>query len=153
VVADIGAGTGFFSLPFARALAPNGHLYAVDFQAEMLALLTAKLQSESLPIETVLGSAEQTTLPAASCDLAFYANLWHELDEPAAVLAEAARLLRPGGRLAILDWRADLAGPPGPPIHHRVAQAQVEAALAPAWRLLDAVPFAATHYLLLATPA
>jgi SAM-dependent methyltransferase len=52
--------------------------------------------------------------------LVFSANVWHELDDRDAALAEFGRLLRPGGKLAIVDWRTDVDQPPGPPLAHRV---------------------------------
>lgn len=87
-VADVGAGTGYFSLPFARAIAPEGRLFAVDFQAEMLELLRGKLRADNAPgnIELRQGTASATGLPDASCDLVFLANIWHELDDHASVL-------------------------------------------------------------------
>jgi ubiquinone/menaquinone biosynthesis C-methylase UbiE len=128
VVADIGAGTGYFAIPLAQAVGPTGRVYAVDLQPEMLDLLRAAMP-QGAPIELVSADASRITLPTASVDLCFTANVWHELDDRAAVLAEFARLLRPAGRLAILDWRADVAQPPGPPIEHRVAADEIIAML------------------------
>lgn len=121
-VADIGAGTGYFALPMARAVGGAGTLYAVDFQTGMLDLLGKKLLEPRAPanITVVHGTAAHTTLPPACADLVFMANLWHELDDHGVVLKETARLLRHGGRLAIVDWRGDLRPPPGPPAEHRV---------------------------------
>lgn len=115
-VADIGAGTGYFAIPIARAV---GRVMAVDVQPEMLERLRARITGD-LPITLVSGSAEKTTLDAASVDLAFYANVWHEIDDRSAALAEAKRILRPGGRVAIVDWRPE-AGEHGPPLGHRLA--------------------------------
>ena len=113
VVADIGAGTGFFALPFARAVGPAGMVWAVDLQPAMLKILEEKLQQEGAPanIRPFGWRAASTGLPDATCDFAFLGNIWHELDEPGVVLAEIRRILRPGGRVAILDWRSRCAVP------------------------------------------
>jgi ubiquinone/menaquinone biosynthesis C-methylase UbiE len=127
-VADVGAGTGYFALPIARAVGPSGVVFAVDLQAEMLEKLRAKLEP-SLPITLVDGEAARTTLDDGSIDLVFLANVWHEVDDHGAALAEFARIVRPGGRVAILDWRADVEPPPGPPSAHRVPADEVERAM------------------------
>ena len=115
-VADIGAGTGYFSLPIAARVGPNGKVYAADIQPDMLTILQGKLAERKLDnIEGVVGQACQTNLPATMCDLAFLANVWHELDDLNAVLQECRRILRPEGRIAIVDWRDDVSQPPGPP--------------------------------------
>jgi len=120
-VADIGAGTGYFSLPIAKQVGPDGEVYAVDLQPAMLAILANKLaDAHAFNVELVHGQALQTGLPDCGCDLVFLANVWHELDDLGAVLDECRRVLLPGGRVAILDWRDDVEQPPGPPIHHRV---------------------------------
>jgi FkbM family methyltransferase len=78
-VADVGAGTGYFSLPLAREVGAQGKIYAVDAQPEMLALLRQKFnESGPFNIETVAAEAERTGLPVACCDLVFLANVWHE---------------------------------------------------------------------------
>ena len=122
-IADIGARTGFFALPFARAASASGKVWAVDLQPEMIEILWHNLNrdSEGLDVELVHVSAVLTHLPDACCDAAFLGNVWHELDERAEVLREMQRILRPGGRLAVLDWRTDVTFPPGPPPDHRVS--------------------------------
>jgi len=122
-IADVGAGTGFFAIPFAQAVGDTGSILAVDFQKEMLAGLGAKLSPPGAPknVTLVEGEASRTTLQGECCDIVFMSNLWHELDDEPGVLREVHRLLRPGGRLAILDWRADVPPPPGPPAAHRVS--------------------------------
>jgi len=154
-VADIGAGTGHFAIPFARRVGPSGRVFAVDIQKEMLALLEAKIAgaADCGPIDLIEGTAAQTHLSDAACDLAFFSNVWHELDDREAVLAEAGRILRAGGRIAILDWRPDADRPPGPPADHRVSPAEVEALLVRCrWRVERSVPFGAYSYLITARP-
>jgi ubiquinone/menaquinone biosynthesis C-methylase UbiE len=124
VIADIGAGTGYFTLPLARAIGPEGKLWAVDSQAEMLSLLKQKADAEVMHnIEPVHAEADSTTLPDAICNLVFLANDWHEFENRDAVLREASRILAPGGRIAILDWRTDVEPVHGPPLAHRIAPA------------------------------
>ena len=150
VVADIGAGSGYFSIPFAGCLAPGGRVYAVDFQPEMLAILAARLKGDE-PIEARLGAASETGLPDSSCDIAFLAMIWHELDDREAVLAECRRVLRPSGRVAILDWRGDLSGPPGPPEDHRVRREALESLLSECgWHVESAADFGPYAYLVVA---
>ena len=126
-IADVGAGTGYFALPMARMVGEKGKVLAVDFQQEMLDRLHQKIHESgsSGNIELVRGEAVRTALPDRSVDMVFLANVWHELDDLAAVLAEAKRILQPGGRIAILDWRPDVIQPPGPPLSHRIAPASV----------------------------
>ncbi len=126
-IADVGAGTGYFAIPMAHAIGPAGKVYAVDLQPEMLKLLRAKLETPDAPrnIELVQGDAGETSLPTASVDLVLIANVWHELDDREAALKESARILSPNGLLAVLDWRADMDSPPGPPANHRLTEAEV----------------------------
>jgi SAM-dependent methyltransferase len=126
-VADVGAGTGYFALPIARELGPNGRVFAVDLQREMLRKLAAKLESPAAPQNILLieGDATRINLPDRSCDLVFMANVWHELDDRAAALREARRILLDGGRLVILDWRSNAPRPPASPIEHRISRETV----------------------------
>jgi ubiquinone/menaquinone biosynthesis C-methylase UbiE len=152
-IADIGAGSGFFALPFARAIEPAGRLFAVDLQPEMLEFLRVKLRSAGSRwnLELVTGEATATNLDDASCDLVFLGNVWHELDDHARVLREMARILRSGGRVAILDWRTDVPNPPGPPAGHRVAAADAAAALQTAgWAVIESTAVGTYSYLVTA---
>ena len=152
-IADIGAGSGFFSLPFARAVEPGGRLFAVDLQPEMLEFLRAKLRSDGSPrnLELIAGEATATNLKDASCDLVFLGNVWHELDDHARVLREIARILRSAGRVAILDWRTDVPNPPEPPAVHRVAAAEAAAALQTAgWAVIQSTGVGTYSYLVIA---
>ncbi|HUB81803.1 MAG TPA: class I SAM-dependent methyltransferase [Bryobacteraceae bacterium] len=155
VVADIGAGTGFFALPFAGAVHPLGMVWAVDVQPEMLCLLQQKLAREGAAsgVRLVEGDAAHTGLPNGAYDVVFLANLWHELDGHRAVLAESRRILRACGRIAILDWRPGVAQPPGPPLSHRIPLTQIEDSLQDdGWCLLASAELGPYSYFVTASP-
>lgn len=122
-VADVGAGTGYFSIPIAKAVGVDGKVFAVDVQQEMLDRLHHKLEQQDTPENISLhqGTASQLPLPQDSVDLAFYANIWHELDDQDRAFREAARITGEKGKIAVLDWRSDMQSPPGPPQEHRIA--------------------------------
>ncbi|APR79732.1 Methyltransferase [Minicystis rosea] len=151
-VADIGAGTGYFALPMATAVSPGGHVAAVDVQPEMLAVLRERVP-EGAPIALVEGEATRTTLADASQDVVFAANVWHEIDDRGAALTELARIARPGGRLAILDFRVDAERPPGPPPELRIAASDVaaEVAASGSFQAVTAELIGRYSYLVLAT--
>jgi ubiquinone/menaquinone biosynthesis C-methylase UbiE len=121
-VADIGAGTGYFAIPMAAAVGVAGQVLAVDLQQEMLDLLRQKLERADTPKNISLhsGSASQLPLADNSVNIAFYANIWHELDDIEAAFDEAKRVTEVKGSIAILDWRRDKESPPGPPQEHRI---------------------------------
>ncbi|HEY0308487.1 MAG TPA: methyltransferase domain-containing protein [Acidobacteriaceae bacterium] len=122
-VADIGAGTGYFSLPIASSIGEQGKVYAVDLQPEMLACIREKLIGTAIMnIECRAGAASATGLTDGSCDLILMAYIWHELENISDVLSEANRILRIKGRIAVLDWRPGVQQPPGPPLDHRIPQ-------------------------------
>ena len=130
-IADIGAGTGYFSIPIARALGDVGQVFAADLQPEMLELLRQKLSQQDAPgnIKLLQGEASGLPLPDRSVHMAFYANIWHELPNHDAAFAEAVRVSVLGGKIAILDWRDDCSPPPGPPQEHRISDEAVVAFL------------------------
>jgi ubiquinone/menaquinone biosynthesis C-methylase UbiE len=155
VVADIGAGTGYFAIPLAQAIGPDGKVFAIDLQPEMLDLLRKTLEGTDAPhnISLLQGTAETTTLPQASCDLVFIANVWHEVPDHAAALREFRRVLRPDGALAIVDWRPDTEHPPGPPIEHRIDAAEVRRKLEERrWTVVENTSVGTYTYFILARP-
>lgn len=119
-VADIGAGTGFFSIPFSEAVGTKGRILAVDLSPEMLEALGAKVKCLGITnVETVLSSEEAIPIPDGSVDTAFMSNVFHELDGDG-TMREIVRILKPGGSLAILDWKK-VYEENGPPYRHRIA--------------------------------
>lgn len=161
-VADIGVGTGYFALPIAQAIGGSGRVAAVDVSPEMLDLLGQKIVAAGLTnIDCVQAESASTGLASASFDRVLLANVWHEVDDRPATLAEAARLLRPGGRVAILDWSPDVVvtdgpestPPSGPPLAHRIALLDVQHELVEhGWNLVSAGPTGKYSWLVLATP-
>jgi ubiquinone/menaquinone biosynthesis C-methylase UbiE len=129
-VVDVGAGTGYFAIPMAAAVGPHGRIFAVDVSREMLGHLQSRLAEAGIGnVQCFEGEAGSTGLPSACANVVFMANVWHEFDDHASVLREVRRLLRPGGRTAVLDWRPDAEPDHGPPIAHRIAPAAAKASL------------------------
>jgi ubiquinone/menaquinone biosynthesis C-methylase UbiE len=126
-VADVGAGTGYFTLPIARAVGDAGRVFAVDLQPEMLELLRHKIESANISLHQ--GNASQLPLQDATVDIVCYANIWHELQDPVAALREATRVSVRGGKIAIVDWRSDCSPPPGPPLDHRLSSDSIRSFL------------------------
>jgi ubiquinone/menaquinone biosynthesis C-methylase UbiE len=106
-IADIGAGTGFFSLLFARAVGPAGRVYAVDISPAFLEEIRRRAAEEYHVenLETVLNDQHGIGLPEDSLDLAFLSDTYHHLEHPQRMLASIASALRDGGELVIIDFR------------------------------------------------
>jgi len=125
VVADVGAGSGYLSRRMATRIAPGGRVLAVDIQPEMLALL-AKVAADPryTNIEPVKGTSDDTNLPAGTVDLAIMVDVYHELEFPHEVLESIVRALKPGGRVAFVEYRAE---DPAVPIKtlHKMTERQV----------------------------
>jgi predicted methyltransferase len=104
VVADVGAGPGVFSIPFARAVAPDGKVYAVEVDQAFVDHIRQKIQTEQVPnVTPVLGKFEDPSLPARDVDLAFFHDVLHHIAGPAAYLKTLAGYIKPGGRIAIIE--------------------------------------------------
>jgi ubiquinone/menaquinone biosynthesis C-methylase UbiE len=122
VVADVGAGPGYFSLRLARAVGPRGHVYAVDPEPAILDVLRTRVAAARVAnVTPVLGSAGDPLLPRGRCSLALLTNTYHHFADGPAVLRRIARGLRPGGRLVNIDFDKRET-PVGPPVDHRVAR-------------------------------
>ena len=117
VVADIGAGTGYFSFRMA-ALVPQGKVLAVDIQPEMLAIIEERKQREGVAnIEGVLGEIDDPKLPANSIDAAIMVDAYHEFSHPFEMIDGIYQALRPGGRIFLLEYRGEDASVPIRPLH------------------------------------
>lgn len=104
-VADIGAGTGLFMAPFAKAVGPTGSVYAVDISEGFMEHLEERAKNEGLTqVQTVLCAEDSVSLPADSVDLAFVCDTYHHFEYPQSTLASLFKALRPGGRLVIVDF-------------------------------------------------
>lgn len=129
VVADIGAGSGYFTFPVA-ARVPEGRVIAVDIQPEMLAIIESRRDNAELDnIDTVLGSAEDPNLAPGSIDLAFIVDAYHEFSHPYEMGAAIATALKPGGRLVLIEYRAEDRSVPIKPLH-KMSEAQVRREMA-----------------------
>jgi SAM-dependent methyltransferase len=123
VLADIGAGSGYYSFRIARKL-PQGKVVAVDIQPEMLDFL--KAESVKLGVTNVqphLGAIDDVKLPPASIDAALMVDAYHEFDHPVEMLASLRSALKPKGRIYLLEYRAEDDNVPIKP-HHKMTEAQ-----------------------------
>ena len=103
-VADIGAGSGLFSRPLAKAVAPNGKVYAVDIQQDLLDHINKRDKEENIRnVQTVLGEFNDPKLPARDVDLAFINDVLHHIQNRAAYLKALGTYLKPNGRIAIIE--------------------------------------------------
>ena len=132
-VADIGAGSGYYSWRMAERVGPGGTVYAIDIQPEMIKLLQRQMsQRGAANVKALLGTATDPRLPAGKLDLALMVDVYHEFEYPYEMLAAISRALKPGGRLVFVEYRAN---DPAVPIKalHTMTEAQVreEAALHP----------------------
>lgn len=117
VVADIGAGSGYFSFRIAR-LVPDGKVMAVDIQPEMLALIEQeKARNGLMNVEGVLGTIDDPNLPANSIDAAIMVDAYHEFDHPFEMINGLYNALRPGGRIFLIEYRGEDPSVPIRPLH------------------------------------
>jgi ubiquinone/menaquinone biosynthesis C-methylase UbiE len=107
-VADVGAGSGYMTVRMARKVGPTGKVYANDIQPEMLMLLRQRLAKEKITnVETVLGGVDDPKLPAETLDLILMVDVYHEFQQPQAMLRHMRAALKPGGRLVLLEYRKE----------------------------------------------
>jgi len=118
VVAEVGAGPGYFTPRLARAVGRAGRVWALDPEPRALALLRERLNAVA-NVTLVLNRDDDPALPPGSCDMAVIINAYHHFDDGPAFLRRVARLLKPRGRLVNIDWDARPT-PVGPPPNHRV---------------------------------
>jgi ubiquinone/menaquinone biosynthesis C-methylase UbiE len=148
VVADVGAGTGYYTVALARRVGAKGRVVATEVQPEMLRKLEATARRAGLRnVETVLATEAEANLPRATFDLALLVDVYHELARPFETLAQIRCSLKAGGRLALLEYRAEdekLAIKP----EHKMRAEDVTAEIEPVgFRLAERVEFLPQHHI------
>jgi len=129
-LADIGAGTGYFAVRFAKK-APGGKVFAVDIEPDMVRYMTERAGREKVDnLVPVLGSTSDPKVPQR-VDVVFLCDTYHHIEQRGAYFQKVASSLAAGGRLVIVDFKA-VDTPVGPPLAMRIAPAQIDAELAPA---------------------
>jgi SAM-dependent methyltransferase len=122
-VADIGSGTGYFAVRLARAV-PQGHVYGADVEPDMVRYLTERARREGLANLTAVQAAPEAPRLARPVDLILMVNTYHHVAERVAYFGRLREALRPGGRVAIIDFLPD--APAGPPRQARIPAAAVK---------------------------
>jgi ubiquinone/menaquinone biosynthesis C-methylase UbiE len=150
VVADIGAGAGWFTIRLARRVGPNGIVYAEDVQPEMLAAIQRRVNAEGLMnVKQILGKGSDPQLPKAALDVALMVDAYHEIDDRVPLLRNLALALRPGGRIGVVDFKLEGSGP-GPAMEERISpETVVNDAKSAGLRLLSQQTFLPYQYFLI----
>lgn len=121
VVADLGAGSGWFTIRLARRVGPNGKVYAEDIQQPMVSAMNLRIKREGLQniVTTVLGTPSDPRLRRNALDAVLIVDAYHEMEDPVVLLRNVGASLKPGGRLGIVNFTKEGFGP-GPPMEERV---------------------------------
>jgi SAM-dependent methyltransferase len=123
IVADIGAGTGYYARRMAPFVGSMGVIYAVDVQPEMIKMLSDLSRKAALTnIRPVLATVDHVKLADNSIDLAIMVDVYHELEFPYEVLASVVRALKPGGKVVFVEYRAEDSNVPIKRLHKMSAQ-------------------------------
>jgi ubiquinone/menaquinone biosynthesis C-methylase UbiE len=129
VIADVGAGPGFFALPLAIKVGKSGTVYALDVEPTMLERLRERAADAGVEnIETLVAEEDRLPLPAAAVDLALVFLVLHECSNRVGLLREVARILRPDGLVVVAEWRKDVESK-GPPAAERLSPEEIAADL------------------------
>lgn len=130
-ICDLGCGNGFYTLELARRVGPEGTVYAVDIQPEMLRLLVARArQAKLFNIRPVLGTVMDPRLPPGEVDLVFCVDVYHEFSHPELMLGRIRESLRQEGQIVLAEFRGEDPAVPIKPLH-KMTKAQVKRELEP----------------------
>ena len=125
VVADIGAGTGYFSRRLAKLVGDEGQILAVDIQPEMLDLLTNTMAELKIRnVTPILGTIDNPNLPTNAVDLVLMVDVYHEFSHPFEMMQNICKSLKAGGRVAFVEFRGEDPNVPIKPLH-KMTEAQV----------------------------
>ena len=123
---DIGCGAGYFTLPAAGLVGPNGKVYALDISAAVLSGLRARIAAKGIfNIETLETGAYDLKLPAGTATIALLSDVLHEVDDKVTFLMEISRVLRTGAILSIIEWQKE-DSPQGPPLADRLSGEKIK---------------------------
>lgn len=126
VVADIGAGTGYFTFRLNK-LVPEGKVLAVDIQPEMITYLEEnKAEQDAENVETILSTEQNPNLPANTVDLVLMVDAYHEFSYPREVMEQIVKALQPDGRVALVEYRAEDPDVPIKPLHKMTVEQAVK---------------------------
>jgi 2-polyprenyl-3-methyl-5-hydroxy-6-metoxy-1,4-benzoquinol methylase len=120
VVADLGAGGGWFTVRLAQRVGPRGLVYAEDIQPEMIEVIKRRVQRENITnVQTLLGTTKDSRLPRG-IDAVVIMGAYNEMEDPVALLKDAAASLKPQGRIGVVEYNPG-GGGPGPDPDQRVS--------------------------------
>ena len=156
-VADLGCGPGFFTIPLALAVGKSGIVYAVDSSPGMLSYLRDNLEklrnASSGLVKIIEADVTKTKIPSNSVDIAFFANILHDLAEPSIFLGEVSRIIRKDSVIVDIDWKKMESGF-GPPLEIRLSAGQSKQILQEAgFEVTKSVHAGRFHYGLVCRPA
>ena len=124
-VADIGAGSGYFTFRLARHVGEKGRIYAVDVSPDMIVHLNRRIRDEGVKnVTTVLCAPDDPLLPDASIDRVFICNTWHHIADHPRYLALLKKGLKPGGQIVMIDFKKE-GTPVGPPTEMRINRTEL----------------------------
>lgn len=154
VIADVGAGTGYFTRRMAKLTGPAGKVYAVDIQPRMIEALKRNLAKEQLGnVEAVLSKEDDPLLPPGQIDLILMVDVYHEFAKPQIMLRKMREALKPGGRMVLLEFKKEDPDVPIRPEHKMsVEEARVEVE-AEGFKLTKVISELPRQHILIFTPA
>ena len=146
---DIGCGQGFFTIPAAKMVGAKGKVYALDINAEFIAILKQNLAKEGLHnVSLTLGPAEDVVVCQACADIVFFGQVLHDFTDSAQVLLNARKMVKPTGKLVNVDWKKQPM-PFGPPLEKRLDEQQATRLIETAGFKVDTVRDAAPYQYLI----
>jgi SAM-dependent methyltransferase len=152
-IADIGAASGYFTERFSHRVGPSGRVYATDVQEIMIKKLTKLAKKKKLDNVTVIRSTfEDSMVPEASCDIAFFSSVYKEIEGRVVYMTNLKKILRPDGRVVILEYRPE-ADAPGPEKKYRLTESAIIAEFeAAGYRFQESFDFLPWEYFLIFSP-
>ncbi|MFH1821910.1 MAG: methyltransferase domain-containing protein [Methanobacteriota archaeon] len=151
VFVDVGCGEGFFAIPAAGIVGKSGMVYGLDVNGETVDKLGEIVKAKGLKnLSLRVGKAEELVMCDSCADIVFFGLDFHEFEDRAKVLVNAKRMLKPGGALAVLDWKKEPMDF-GPPFEERISEDEAARLVEAAGFEVEFVKDAGAHHYLLKT--